>query len=178
MTVSEKTVFRLAAEYSRRLGVSCPEIVVQNSRVAVHDYGMSGTRVGEHGGSYIMVDRRRGFYEVAHTVAHEFVHRAFPGLHHGTRFEERIEALQRGDMFFRGSIRRHASPHTIGNSAGVWVKSWTKSVMLDSKVPKRPVEKSEKVEQLEARIRKFDTKIKRLTTLRKKLERKLKRVSQ
>src|SRR5208283_4932010 len=107
MSVKERTVFKIAAEYGARLGVSVPEIVVQQSKIVVHPWGLPGKRVvGEHGGHYIMIDRRRPFSATRRTIAHEFIHRAFPNLRHGQEFKRRVEALMDGEMFFRGSMRR------------------------------------------------------------------------
>ena len=149
--VSEKTVFKVAGECSRRLGIPLPEIVVQRGMGMFpwtsSDRNHSGYCYHDH----ISVNRTHTLRWVRETVAHELVHRAFPGLRHGPDFERRIKALQAGEMLFRGRMTARG-----------------KVDQLDDQVPAMRSSYAEKAELAEAKIREFDTKIKRLRTLRRK----------
>jgi len=84
------------------------------------------------------------------TLTHEFVHLAF-SIEHGIRFEQYIKFLSSRSLFFDGRG-------------------------LVTEFPKPRPDKSQVLTELEAKLRKTDSKIKRFNTYRKKLLRKIKRL--
>ena len=162
MTIKEKTILRVAEEYARRLGVPCREVVTQRSKLPNEDWhSMDRMVLGRSYGGRISINRNRtSLAGIRHTIAHEHIHEIFPNLSHGRNFERYIQALQDGQLFFRG-----------------YIKDGIKVNILDTTIPKAPVEKSKLISDLEVRIKGYDRKIKRITTLRKKAVRKLNRLT-
>lgn len=89
---------------------------------------------------------------IYHTLAHELIHASFPKLVHGVNYEKYVVALIRRHMFFDGRG-------------------------LITKTPKLKPEKTEIKRTIEEKIKRYNTKIKRLTTLKRKAERRLKRLN-
>ena len=162
MTIKEKTILRVAEEYARRLGVPCREVVTQRSKLPNEDWHSRDRRVlGRSYGGRISINRNRvSLAGIRHTIAHEHIHEVFPNLSHGRNFERYIQALQDGQLFFRG-----------------YIKDGIKVNILDTTLPKAPIDRPKVIAETEARIKRYDTKIKRVMTLRKKALRKLNRLT-
>lgn len=149
--VAEKTVFKVAEEYARRLGVPLPEVVVQRGMGMFPWTARDGRNGGVCYSDHITINRMRSLKYVRNSIAHELIHRAFPHLRHGPVFERYVRALQAGGLFFRGRTTARG-----------------KVAVLDDEVPPRPQSYSEKASIADARIKEIDIKIKRLRTARRK----------
>jgi hypothetical protein len=146
----EKYVYSCVAELSARLGMPAPEVLI----VGVHDNAkdLIGKRylgcAYQHDNRIVLRTRGLSLRSLKHTVAHELIHLRFKKLQHGIRFEEYIQALLRGQLAFDG----HG---------------------LITAVTKPAPTLSDEAVNLLARQKRIDTKIKRLTTARKKIVRRL-----
>jgi|SRR6185503_6090619 len=145
-----KLVFAAVAEYAQTLGIPAPEVLIVGvDPEAKNLIGRRYLGCAYRGGNRIVVRAYgRTAAEIKSTVAHELVHLAFPKLDHGVNFEYYRAHLQSGFMAFDGR--------------GL-IKEMTK--------PKPTL--SEEALKLLQRQKAIDTRIKRLTTAKKKILRRL-----
>lgn len=186
--ITERTILKIAEEYSRRLGIPCPEVVTQRGKSAAsaswHPRD-SRSALGRCYHDHISINRYdlRTLGAVKHTVGHEVIHRAFPNLSHGPNFDRYINALMSGEMFFRGSMRytgigfrteiQDGQKVAVSDSS---IKVFEKVDLLDTVVPKQPVPVNAKIESARTKVREIDAKIKRFQNLRNKWSRRLRRL--
>ena len=107
---------------------------------------------------YYKIDKDK--YSLRHTLAHELIHLTFPNLEHGDRFEDYyVDSLLQGHMVFY----KHKQIE-----------------MIITKVTEPPKDKNllinSEIEELQERIKRWDTKRKRAEIAIKKLRRKLTRL--
>lgn len=146
----QKFVYQTVAEYSARLGIPAPDVsIVGVDPDAKHMIGRSAWGCAYRGSHRIIIRTHgRQLKGIRRTIVHELIHLAFPKLQHGARYEQYIQAVLSGNIAFDGNG-------------------------LITKVTKPAPTLSDEMLKLTDRQKRIDTKIKRLTTARKKIVRRL-----
>lgn len=145
----KRMVMKATAELSARLGMPAPSVYFHNDSPILLGRAWGRCNYTQH--AFVITVRGRNPSRIRHTVAHELIHLRFPKLQHGVRFEQYVTSLLRGMLFF--------------DAHG-----------LVTKFPKLKAPKEKIITDLYLRRKRLLTKIKLLTTLSKKVERKIKRL--
>jgi hypothetical protein len=161
-TNKERWIYQQVVDMSRTLGIAVPDVGLAYSKKQARE--LTGTKrydnwmgyyrfdQGEYCKVTIMVRHKqhKKLRELRETIAHELIHIAFPKMQHGDSFEGYyIKSLLQGHMMFDG-----------------------RGIIGKMKRPDPTLDKQ--INELVARRKKYETRIKRANTAIKKIDRKIK----
>jgi len=180
--MKERLAFRYMAEYSARLGIPAKDLLTSRGNLRIfypETKRLSRRWLGLNHGSHIQIrTTKRQAIDFKQTIAHELIHSAFPKLRHGKTYENHVQALLNGNLFFDGQRKiQHFMGRELYKIGTKGVEDLTQPAYyyiprLVTKFPKPKQPLDKKLAKVQTHIKQLETRTKRLQTVLKKWRRK------